>query len=169
MRNNGDHTLNLIYNCKNIAIYVNNLGELIEQENLQKNKKIMELYKTSHDIIAFRFHITEWGGDDNVFNGIVDVLDELAIIYMAQLKIKVNRVYILYGGEQKIFAQFPSTSGLDDNGLDLFTDTIVTYLPGKHFDFEDDIDIEQILNVEPSVKGLKIVIIVDCNYCEESK
>lgn len=168
MRNNGDYALSLIHKCKNVAIYVNNLGELIEQEKLQKNKEIIELCKTSRDIIAFRFHITEWN-DGNVFNNIVDVLDELAIIYMAPLKIKINEVYIIYSGEQKIFAQLPSTTGLDDNGLDLFTDTIVTSLPGKHFDFEYDIDIEQILNGEPSIEGLKIVIIVGCNNCEESK
>lgn len=96
-------------------------------------------------------------------------MDELAIIYMAPLKININKVYIIYSGEQKIFAQLPSTKGLDDNGLDLFTDTIVTYLHGKHFDFEYDIDIKQILNVEPSIEGIKIVIIVGCNNCEESK
>lgn len=60
MRNNGDYALSLIHNCKNIAIYVNNLGELIEQEKLQKNKRFIELHKTSQNIIAFRFHITEW-------------------------------------------------------------------------------------------------------------
>lgn len=163
MRNNRNHALNLIHNCKNIAIYVNNLGELIEQENLQKNKRFIELHKTPQNIIAVRFHITEWD-DDDVFNSIVDVLDELALIYMAPLKIKdVNKVYIIYSGEQKIFAQLPSTTGLDDNGLDLFTDTIITYLPDKHFDFEYDIDVEQIRNAIPSIEGIKIVIIVGCN------
>ena len=78
---------------------------------------------------------------------------------MAPLKIKVNKVYIIYSGEQKIFAQLPSTTGLDDNGLDLFTDTIVTFLPGEHFDFKYDIDFEQIHTIE----GIKIVIIVGCN------
>ena len=158
MRNNGDYALSLIHNCENVAIYVNNLGELIEQENLHKNKRFIELHKTSQNIIAFRFHITEWD-DDNVFNNIVDVLDELAIIYMAPLKIKVNKVYIIYSGEQKIFAQLPSTTGLDDNGLDLFTDTIVTFLPGEQFDFKYDIDFEQIHTIE----GINIVIIVGCN------
>lgn len=36
--------LSLIHNCENVAIYVNNLGELIEQENLHKNKRFIELH-----------------------------------------------------------------------------------------------------------------------------
>lgn len=134
-------------------------------ETRLENERFIELNKTSPNIIVFRFHITEWG-DDNVFNGIDNVLDKLAQIYITPLKIKgVNKVYVIYSGEQKIFAQLPSASGLDDNGLDLFTDTIVTYLPDKHFDFDYDIDFEQIYNAKPSVEGIKITVIIGCKSC----